>query len=170
MENPQLITNGPLFLAGLSFFGDPFAYQMEWQTENEIGQLWNRYYAVLSTYPAFKSLTQQAGSFYEVHLMHPESRDNGKYEVFIGTEIKDFEQVPLHYVIKHLPASAYFQFTVSGEAIIEDYSKLHLDEQISALGYQRDSDLHLLVYDERFLGMDRLSESSITILIPVSKL
>jgi len=169
MENSQLIKKGPLFLAGLSFFGDPFAYQMEWQTENEIGQLWNRYYALLAAEPAFKTLAFQAHDFFEIHLMHAETHENGKYEVFIGTEVKDFQQVPLHFVIKRLPPSEYLQITVRGQAIVEDYDNLLIDQKIEALGYKRNLAFHLLTYDERFLGMERLSESLVTFWIPVSK-
>jgi hypothetical protein len=167
MENPQLIEKNSLLLAGLSFFGDPFAYHMEWQVENEIGRLWTRYYDLLTRYPDFHQQAMQAGKMYEVHILHPESSENGNYEVFVGTELTDPGLLPLWFVLKRLPAQRYLQYEISGQAIVEDFEAQALEALLRTLNLQREPAYHLQAYDERFKGMDRLDESTITVLIPI---
>ncbi len=38
------------YLAGISFYGDPFATSAGWTHENEIGQLWDRFIKILTAH------------------------------------------------------------------------------------------------------------------------
>ena len=167
MDDPVIVEQAPLLLAGLSYYGDPFAYHMEWQIENEIGHLWTRFYRLIQADADFQQQAMQAGVMYEAHILHPESRETGRYEVFVGSVIEDAFRLSPLFVLKHLPARRYLKYEVSGQAIVDDIEHLQVEKHMQAAGVQRDPAYHLLAYDERFLGMDRLDESTVSVLIPI---
>ena len=167
MDDPVIVEQAPLLLAGLSYYGDPFAYHLEWQVENEIGHLWMRFYRLIGQYPEIQQRMMQTGVMYEAHILHPESRETGRYEVFIGAALEDVSDIPVQFLLKPLPARRYLQYEVSGQAIVEDIEHLPVDAHAADLGLRRDATYHLLAYDERFRGMDHLDESIVSVLIPL---
>ena len=167
MDKPQIVEIGPLMLAGVSFFGDPFTYHSEWVIENEIGQLWTRFYQLLENEPAFQQQVFSTNMQYEMHLMHPQSRETGAYEVFIGIPVQDARLVPVHFLIKYAPAKKYLQYRVHGQAIMDDIQSMPITEDTQALGVVAATDYHFVGYDQGFLGMERLDESTVLILIPL---
>ena len=167
MDKPQIVELGPLMLAGVSFFGDPFTFHNEWEYDNEIGQLWSRFYQLLESEPDFKQQVLSAVVQYEMHLMHPQSRETGAYEVFIGIPVQDAAQVPLHLLIKNAPAKRYLQYRVSGQAIMDDIQSMPIAKDAETLGVTVAPDYHFVGYDKEFLGMERLDESTVLIFIPL---
>ncbi|MBI9050581.1 MAG: GyrI-like domain-containing protein [Anaerolineaceae bacterium] len=167
MDKPTIMEIGPFLLAGFSFYGDPFAYHMEWENENEIGQLWSRFYQSLEGQPEFSKIVQSGGIMYEMHLLHPQSKATGRYEVFIGAPYTTPAQLPVHFLLKNAPAKRYLQYRVNGTAIVDDPEHLPIDRDMHEFGYQRDPTYHFVGYDDQFLGMDRLDESTVLILIPI---
>jgi predicted transcriptional regulator YdeE len=167
MDKPQIVEIGPLLLAGVSFFGDPFTYHSEWENKNEIGQLWTRFYQLLENEADFREQVLSAGIQYEMHLMHPQSRETGAYEVFIGIPIKDPANVPVHFLIKHAPAKRYLQYRIKGQDIMDDIQSMPIAKDAQALGVDTAPDYHLVGYNKDFLGMERLDESTVLIFIPL---
>lgn len=167
MEKPQIVEIGPLMLAGVSFFGDPFTYHNEWENENEIGQLWSRFYRLLESQPDFKQQVLSSAIQYEMHLIHPQSRETGAYEVFIGIPVEDPALVPVHFLIKNAPTKRYLQYRVRGQDIMDDIQRMPIAKDAEALGVAVASDYHFVGYDKEFLGMERLDDSTVLIFIPL---
>jgi predicted transcriptional regulator YdeE len=167
MDKPQIVVIGPMMLAGVSFFGDPFTYHTEWDNDNEIGQLWTRFYQLLESEPDFNQQVINAGIQYEMHLMHPQSRSTGAYEVFIGVPVEELQSIPVHFLIKSTPARRYLQYRIGGQAIVGDIQQMPIAKDAESLGIKIAPDYHLVGYDQEFLGMDRLDESTVLILIPL---
>lgn len=153
-----------IILAGFSFFGDPFHSHAGWTEANEIGRLWQRLIRYLSQpeHP-FGHPTQS----YEIHLQNHETAQTGEYEVFVGFEVSDLDQVPVELCLKILPKGEYAVFTLRGEAVQSD--ECIIDQWLASNGYRMAHQLFIQRYDERFKGLDRLSESELDLLVPVQR-
>ncbi len=148
-----------MFLAGLSFFGDPFHSHAGWTEENEIGRLWQRLLGCLpENHPTV---------MYEVHVQNDETLLTGEFEVFVGYEIPTPDNVPYAMCIKVLPETDYAIFTLQGTQIHQD--EPIVDQWLHANGYKIAYPFYLQQYDQRFKGMDQLEESLIDFLVPVRR-
>ena len=151
-----------IILAGFSFFGDPFHSHAGWTETNEIGRLWQRllqFLALPGKLPAHPSVT------YEVHLMNHKTPQTGEFEVFVGFEISDMNQVPVELCLKILPEADYAVFTLSGEQIHSD--EPIVDSWLTTSGYRQAFSFSAQRYDQRFKGLDRLNESTLDVLVPI---
>jgi AraC family transcriptional regulator len=165
---PKIVDRAQIMLVGFSFFGDPFKLSGGWTEENEIGRLWQRFMAYLTEHAdQLKHLKREAGS-YELHIEHAETRRTGEYEVFVGLEIARLEDVPAQLSVKILPPIAYAVFTLAGQQIFSDWSKL-IEEWLSRSGYQRAYDFGFEFYDERFKGLQQIDESVLDVYVPVKR-
>ena len=164
---PRIIDKGQMILLGFSFFGDPFRLSGGWTEENEIGRLWNRFMAYFSQHRhRIKHVTTDQ-SMYEVHIQHQETEATGEYEVFVGLEVEDLEDMPIEMTVKILPAVSYAVFTLRGEQITSDWHKMIYQEWMANSGYQAAYDYGFQCYDERFKGLDRIQESVLDVYVPV---
>lgn len=169
MEPIDILEKSHIWLVGLSFFGDPFATSAGWTEENEIGRLWDRFMAYLSQHPhRIKHLVNREQA-YEVHLEHKETRQTGHYEVFIGLEVAQLEDVPVELLVKVLPPVRYAVFTLKGQQIISDWDRT-IGQWMSSTGYERAYPYGFQLYDRRFKGLDNIEESELDVYVPLKTL
>ena len=162
-----LITQKPeMLLVGMSFYGDPFSTHGGWEGENEIGRVWTRLMKFLEQNPDGIHSVTQPGVFYEVHIYNQETPTKGVFEVFVGVQIDQLQEVPVDLLVKVLPASQYAVFTLEGEEISSDWYQ-SIDQWIAEAGYQRANSFFFQYYDQRFKGVDRIEESILDIYMPV---
>lgn len=165
---PTIISRRQLLIAGFSFFGNPFETRDPWTVENEIGRLWERYLAYASqNQKALDDLLIRPSIAMELHLHHPQTKETGEYEVFIGAEVRSADGLPVELLLKVLPPSHFAVYTVSGADITGDWYTNYFLEWLPGSGYRIAYDGAIEVYDERFKGMDRLDESELDVWLPI---
>jgi len=150
-------------LTGMNFFGNPFSLREEWNSENEIGMLWKRFLGFLQSVAFFNTHPYDSLKFYEIHIINRQTEIDGNFEVFVGTEI-NIDDIQL--VTKKIPSGVYASFTLRGEAITSDWN-YNLEDFLSSGEYRISKDFFIQVYDQRFLGMDKIKESELDVLIPL---
>ncbi len=166
---PVIIEPKEIVMAGMSFFGDPFDTHAGWDEDNQIGQLWKRLSAFLENHPEVKGLLNRS-EWYEVHLYGPETNEKGLFEIFVGVDfdLNRISELPADLLLKHLPATQYAVFTLSGIQISSDWEKMVMDWMPEA-GYESGGNFGLQLYDERFKGVNRMDESVLDVYIPIKK-
>lgn len=166
----RIVERGPILIVGMGFFGNPFAGASAWDEENEIGSLWKRFYAFLDSAPsAIADRAEPPAIGYELHIAAPETRMTGRYEIFVGVMVRSLASVPIACSAKILPAAEYAVASlrggeIGGEGIGRLYSEI-----VPGLGRMPDESYSFERYDERFKGMDRLSESEIDYYVPLRR-
>jgi predicted transcriptional regulator YdeE len=169
MEPIEILEKPQTLLVGLSFFGDPFATSAGWTEENEIGRLWNRFMTYMAAHPhQIKHLVNREQA-YEVHLEHEETLEKGYYEVFVGMEVTQIEDVPIELLAKILPPAMYAVFALKGQQITSDWDRI-IGQWMSDAGYERAYPYGFELYDRRFKGLDKIEESELDVYVPVKKL
>ncbi len=156
-----------LWLAGVSFYGDPFQAAGDWSAENEIGRLWQRYFAVHERAPLEGVVHPERA--YEIHFWTPESSAKGYFEVFVGQQVTAPQEIPVHYLIKVLPQVKYAVFELQGETITADWPQMIYRLWLPQSGLVEAYPFTIQRYDDRFLGLDRVAESTLEILVPVKQ-
>ena len=165
---PRIVDKERIMLAGVSFFGDPFAETGGWTEENEIGRLWKRFFeAAAGTVLACED-PRGASPILEVHVEGPEAAARGHREVFIGVQIDELDKVTIEMQVKNLPAVTYAVFTFRGDRITSDWSQL-VTEWMLEEGYRSAYPFSFQLYDSRFAGLDQLESSEIDVYIPVAR-
>ena len=166
---PKIIESKPITIVGMSFYGDPFDTHAGWDEDNQIGLLWKRLFAFLKKDAVFSSLSQSS-AWYEVHIHSEETQSKGLFEVFVGVDIDlaRLTELPAQLLVKNLPGTQYAIFTFEGEEISSDWEKI-LETWMSESGYQSAGTYNFQYYDERFKGLDRISESVLDVYIPIKK-
>jgi hypothetical protein len=162
---PRVVDLPDVSLAGLSFFGDPFTSHAGWTEENEIGRLWTRLGGRLR-----RSGSAAPHLMYEVHVRTEESLVTGEFEVFAGYAVPGPDapgpgSLAVDLVGKTLPAGPYVEVELRGSQIVGEGPAL--GEWLGAQGLREGGPFIVLLYDDRFLGMDRLDESTVTFRMPV---
>jgi AraC family transcriptional regulator len=164
---PKIVARGQIILVGFGFFGDPFQFSEGWTEENEIGRLWNRFLAYLARDDARIQHVKNAEVFYEVHIEHEETTSKGHYEVFVGLEVEQLQDVPIEVVVKILPPTEYAVFTLRGEQMASDWSKTIFQTWMPGSGYQAAHKYGFQLYDQRFKGLENLDESALDVYVPI---
>lgn len=154
-------------LAGISFFGDPFSESGGWTEENEIGRLWKRFMTLSGTYRESMPPLDDVQSMYEIHAWDAQTAETGHYEVFVGYPVVDVLGIPITMLAKVLPASRFAVFTLEGEAIHDQDNYVQMDVWIEEHGCQRGASWMYNLYDDRYKGIDRMSESIIDVYLPI---
>lgn len=162
----KVIEKDQIILVGFSFFGDPFAESAGWTEENEIGRLWSRFETFLIDRRNSINHLKSAAVAYEVHVESAETASKGHREVFVGMEVEKLEDVPFEMLVKILPPATYVVFTLKGEQIVSDWSRM-IQEWMLEAGYESAHTYGIQRYDERFKGVDNLAESQIEVYVPV---
>lgn len=162
---PRIIEKGQIMLVGFSFFGDPFAESSGWTEENEIGRLWNRFTTYLTDHrDCIKHIKDDAFA-YEVHVESEETAAKGHREVFVGVEVEKLD-APVEMLVKILPPAQYAVFTLKGEQITSDWSRM-IHEWMSVAGYESAYEYGFQLYDQRFKGLNNLEGSELDVYVPV---
>lgn len=166
---PRIIEPKQITLVGMSFYGDPFDTHAGWDEDNQIGLLWKRLFAFLQKDATFSSLSKSP-AWYEVHIHTEETLVKGLFEVFVGVEadLNRLAELPAQLLVKNLPSTQYAVFTFEGEEISSDWEKL-LEAWMTASEYQSAGNYNFQYYDERFKGLERISESALDVYIPIKK-
>jgi AraC family transcriptional regulator len=164
----KVVERGPILLVGMGFFGNPFSNASAWDVENEIGSLWKRFMGFLSAEPEAIADRADSGEFwYELHVNAPETSKTGRYEVFVGVEVRSLSSLPLACSAKALPPAEYAVLTARGGEISGDWVGRLYSEIVPSLGRKADERFSIDFYDARFKGMDRLMESEMDYYIPL---
>ncbi len=163
---PTIIEKGRIILMGVNFFGDPFG-MAGWTEENEIGRLWKRLEAFLGRHPGCMKNVKQRGVGYEVWSSDEETAAKGQFDIFVGLEIENLDEVPVELLVKILPSTKYAVFTFQGEEITSDWPQQIYQEWLPASGYEPAYQYNFQYYDERFKGVDNIAESIIDVYVPV---
>lgn len=162
-----LLIDMPAFiLNGVVFYGDPFSSKPGWDGENEIGKTFKRFEALQKLYPELNET--EDGFIYEAHIYTSETFASGMLEIFVGTSLK-IDRLPIECSVKYFPASSYLLFTLSGEEIMSDWWHTLDTDILPRLSLKRNHSFILQRYDERFKGMDVISDSEMEALIPVKR-
>ena len=163
---PTITSKIQCILAGMSFYGDPFESRPGWDEQNEIGRLWSRFTASMPSLPA--NLFVKPDTAFEVHMATSETNQKGLFEVFVGMEIDIavLTDCPLDLCVKVLPAVSYAVFTFQGETIVSDW-ELDVQKWLTASEFTSPFAYNCQLYDSRFKGMDKLSDSVIDVYIPI---
>ncbi len=164
---PTLVKRPQIILLGFNFFGDPFKLSGGWTEENEIGRLWKRFMAYWTQHPDGVKHVKNAAVFYEVHVEHPETTQSGEFEIFVGLEVEQLEQVPIELSAKILPPATYAVFTLRGQQInSSDWPKL-MQDWMGREGYARPYPYGFQLYDERFKDVHHIDESVLDVYVPI---
>ena len=163
----RITTLQTMYLAGMSFYGDPFSSHGAWTGENEIGRLWTRCMNYLEDHNDQLQSIWQSQVMYEVHIYNADTISKGLFEVFVGGHLKTPEGVPAELLIKSLPASDYVVFTLQGEEISTDWYSAG-ERWMADNGYLRSLPYIFQYYDDRFKGVEQIEESVLDVYIPIS--
>jgi predicted transcriptional regulator YdeE len=165
---PTIVHKDEIILMGMSFYGDPFQTSAGWTEENQIGRLWQRFMAYLGEHAEKIRHPLPVPASYEVHVYGPETMTKGLFEVFVGLAVEKLEAVPADLLVKFLPPTNYAVFTLQGEQIASDWH-VEIDSWIQSAGYRHAHPFSFQYYDERFKGLDQLSDSQLDVYMPVKK-
>jgi AraC family transcriptional regulator len=168
-KKPKVVKFDRMFLAGFSFFGDPFAMSAEWTEENEIGRLCRRFMEYVEKNGARTKNLLIPDISYEVWTWNEEAAEKGNFDIFVGMEVKQVEAVPYDLSMRILPPCEYAVFTLKGQEITTDWHKPLYKEWLPQSGYEESYQYQFQYYDQRFKGMDRVDESELDVYVPVSK-
>ncbi len=167
----RVVKSDGILLVGMSFYGDPFERASAWDEDNEIGALWKRFGSYCAAEPSAVAARADDGTVgYELHIRHAETAKTGRYEVFVGVEVRSLEAVPIRLSAKVLPPADYAVITVRAYEMDGDWMRKMFEEVVPGLGRSVDEAAAFSFerYDERFRGMDTLAESAFDYYIPLS--
>jgi predicted transcriptional regulator YdeE len=156
-----------VILAGLSFYGNPFARSAGWTEGNEIGALWSRFMRMREDAQQELPAAVEPDFMYELHIPDAQTGETGEYEVFIGYRIEEVALLPLGLLAKVVPEATFARFTVTGNAIVETDTYSGMYSWIAGNNLEPAAEWMYNRYNDRFKGMDRLEESAIDVFIPV---
>ena len=164
---PEVVVREKTYLAGYSFYGDPFAASGAWTEENEIGRLWKRFMDFFEKRSAEIPPSAVPGIGYELHIWDRDVMESGQYEVFVGMKVDKLADIPIDLSVKVVPEAKFAVFTLSGDLITKDLSAT-MSQWLEAEGLRQTGNFVYNLYDERYKGMDNLAESEIEVYVPVS--
>lgn len=166
----RVVKKDGILLVGMNFYGDPFARSSAWDEDNEVGALWKRFGAFCAAAPlAIADRADDGRVGFELHIQHAETAKTGRYEVFVGVEVRSLTAVPVRLSAKVLPPAEYAVITVRGDEMDDDWMRKMFEEIVPGLGREVDQNAAFSFerYDERFKGMDALAESEFEYYIPL---
>jgi AraC family transcriptional regulator len=167
---PKIEDRGRTMLAGMVYYGDPFATGGGWSQENEIGKLWARFNTFWDEHRAEIRHVVNPNAGYELHVEPIEYAETQNFYVMVGVEIAEIEDLPLELSVKVLPAGTYATFTLRGAEITSNWPDAIYREWLPGSGYQEKHKFTVERYDgERFKGMDD-PQSELDILVPIAPL
>jgi AraC family transcriptional regulator len=164
---PKIIERGTTLLAGMVFYGDPFAGGEGWSQENEIGRLWGRFNRFWDDHQAELEAIANGSVGYELHVEPAEYAETRQFYVMVGVEVPSPEGLPLELSVKALPAGSYAVFALRGPEMTSNWPDAIYKGWLPGSGYEEASKFTLERYDgDRFKGVDD-PESELEIWVPV---
>lgn len=162
----EIIDKKSFKLIGCVFYGDPFHSKEEWNVENEIGSLWNRFYKLSQKNADLLQKKLINDLSYEVHLQPEDYKETGKFYVYVGVEVRKMEEMPLEMFCKTFPATKYAVFTFKGKEMFRGGEYIW-NKWLPESDYEEAYPYMALAYDKnRFLGLDN-EKSEIDFYVPI---
>ena len=166
---PTIIERGNTMLAGMVFYGDPFAGGEGWSKENEIGRLWGRFNRFWDARQADIRQVVNENVGFELHVEPVEYAETKCFYVMVGVEVSDPAGLPLELSVKVLPAGTYAVFCLRGPEITSNWPDAIYQGWLPRSGYEEAHKFTVERYDgARFKGVDD-PESELEIWVPVRK-
>ncbi|MHA1125804.1 MAG: GyrI-like domain-containing protein [Candidatus Heimdallarchaeota archaeon] len=164
---PKIVEHDEIKLIGCVFYGDPFHSVKGWDIQNEIGKLWSRFSNLIEKVkPQLIEIIVNPTQYYEVHIDPVIEKEEKKWYVFIGVEVKKFENIPLEMFTKILPKTKYAIFTTKGDSFQTANNYLY-NEWLPKSKHKESHSYQIQAYDSnRFFGMDD-PNSEIDFYIPI---
>ncbi|MHA1557781.1 MAG: GyrI-like domain-containing protein [Candidatus Heimdallarchaeota archaeon] len=164
---PKIVNKDEMKLIGCVFYGDPFHSVKGWEMENEIGKLWVRFSNLISEVKhQLKDSIINPTISYEVHIDPVVVKEEKKWYVFIGVEVKNFDNAPLEMFCKILPKTKYAIYTAKSTNFREANDYIY-KEWLPKSKYKESHSFQIQAYDStRFTGMGE-NESEIDFYIPI---
>ncbi|MCX8129291.1 MAG: GyrI-like domain-containing protein [Clostridia bacterium] len=166
MEFIRITEVETFFLIGMNFFGDPFEKASAWSEENQIGELWKRFYKYYSTNSGLIKNVRFQDCTFEIHFITQQTIETGLFDVFAGVIVSRLEDIPIECVARQLPPTRYAVFTLKGEEITSDWGGEILNTWLGK-EYEVSYNFSVLCYDKRFKGIDSVESSEMDVYIPV---
>ncbi|NHJ46856.1 MAG: GyrI-like domain-containing protein [Asgard group archaeon] len=163
----KIIDYDEIKLVGCIFYGDPFHSVKGWDMENEIGKLWSRFMKLMAEVKfQIKDNVVNPNMSYEVHIDPVVVKEEKKWYVFIGIEVKSFENIPLEMFCKILPKTKYAVFTAKGDEFKTANDTIY-NEWLPNSKHKEAHSYQIQAYDSnRFFGMDNL-DSELDFYVPI---
>ncbi len=166
----RVIERGPLILAGLDFYGNPFATGEGWTEENQIGKLWSRFSAFMEEKGALVGNIVNPDRGYEAHIEPDEYGSTKNFYVMVGVEVSGIGALPPELCARMFPGGPYAICTLAGQEITSNWSDDIFKKWLPQSGYIEAHKFLLEYYDgDRFKGMDRLEESELDVYVPIKE-
>ncbi|MCF7920571.1 MAG: GyrI-like domain-containing protein [Candidatus Cloacimonetes bacterium] len=163
----KIVEREQMLLAGFGFYGDPFNGKAGWTEENEIGILWSRFMGLLFKPDSPIAHLKENKEWFEVWIETEESAEKGFFEIFVGTQVSGYEDVPYTMQMKVLPKASYAVVTAHGSSIKSEEPYIEFQKWLKSSGTEQKYKYNFQTYDERFRGIDKIAESELDFYFPI---
>ena len=165
--NPKIINKDELKLVGCVFYGNPFHSAKGWDIENEIGKLWQRFITVFEKFkPELESIVMNPTIAYEVHIDPVIAKEEKKWYIFVGVEVKKIDAIPLELFCVILPKTKYAIYTTKGNEFQNANDYLY-NKWLPKSKFKESYSFQIQAYDsKRYFGMENM-ESEIDFYVPI---
>lgn len=150
----EIVDEKSLKLMGCVYYGNPFHSKEEWNAENEIGMLWERFYKLYEKYSENFEKNAVNEVTYEAHIQPDDYHETGKFYVYVGLEVKKSDEMPLEMFCKIFPSTKYAVFTFKGKEMFRGGEHIW-QEWLPNSEYEEAYPYLILAYHKnRYYGLD----------------
>jgi AraC family transcriptional regulator len=164
---PTFIERDEMLIAGMAFHGDPFHGGNGWTEDNEVGRLWSRFSRFWDNHRDSIKHIVDPGKLYEIWIEPRDFKDTNESCLMIGVEISKIDDLPFELSVKSFPAGKYAVFTLKGDTIKTNWADEIFKKWLPNSGYQEAHKYLFEVYDDRFKGLDDLTNSELDVHLPI---
>lgn len=164
---PRIIERNEMLVAGMVFHGDPSSGGNGWSEDNEVGKLWTRFSRFWENHRDRMKNIVDPGKLYEIWIEPSDYKDTKESCLMIGVEIREVGDLPLELSFKVFPATKYAVFTLKGDTIKTNWGDKIYKKWLPKSGYQEAHKFLFEVYDDRFKGLDDLTNSELDVYLPI---
>lgn len=163
---PKIIEKKEMKLVGVVYYGK--LKEEGWVNTNAIGQTWQRFGKITKkVWDLIKEKVVDEKTEYEIHLWNDEEfKESERFKVFVGTEVENFDKIPIEMDCLVLPAAKYASFTAKGKAIHSTQTDKVMPKEKYPRKNIRGEQWEMQVYDQRWKGED-IENSELDYLVPL---
>ena len=164
---PKIEERNEMKLIGCVFYGNPFHSVKGWDMENEIGRTWSRFMKLMAEVRfELKDKIINPNMSYEVHIDPVVVKEEKKWYVFTGVEVKDFVNIPLEMFYNVLPKTKYAIFSAKSNKFKKANDYIY-NEWLPKSKFKESHSYQIQAYNSnRFKGMNDPS-SEIDFYVPI---